>query len=131
MNEVATTQAFQDRMFAKIRDQMGDLMTDDDLKKLVESAMQKAFFEERTVPDGHYGTKKVPPYFITLIQGEMEKQVAKAASNWVAEHPEEVNKVIKETIEAGVFTMMKNHFESKTQWPLQQLISTLQSKGLI
>ena len=33
-------------MFARIRDQMGDLMTEEDLKKLVDGAMHKAFFEE-------------------------------------------------------------------------------------
>lgn len=39
--DIATTKTFQERMFEKIRDQMGDLMTDEDLKKLVDAAMQK------------------------------------------------------------------------------------------
>lgn len=128
MTAITTTAAFQERMFEKIRDQMGDLLTEEDLKRLVESAMQKAFFEPRTDARG-YNTG--PPLFVSMIEKQMQQAVSKAVSDWVAAHPEEVAKVLKETIEAGIFNMMISHFASRTSWPLQELLNKLQSKGIL
>ncbi len=130
--DIAPTKAFEERMFEKIRDQMGDLMTDDDLRKLVGAAMQKAFFEPRVQPGNGYGSPTtLPPLFVALIEKQMTEAVRAAVSQWVADHPEEVAKVLKETIEAGIFNMMASHFASKTSWPLQQLLSALQAKGVL
>jgi len=127
---VATPETFQERMFIRIRESMGDLMTDDDLKKVVDTAMQKAFFEERRIQDG-YHTKTLQPYFVELIQKEMKDQVSNQISAWIAEHPEEVSKCITETLEKGIYGMMVSHFESKMHAPLWELNTKLSQKGLL
>lgn len=131
MSDIATTQAFQERMFAKIRDQMGDLMTDDDLRKLVDAAMQKAFFEPRTESNGHYGTKQVPPLFVVLITDLMREEVAKAVTQWVRDHPKDVSASITAAIEKGVAGMVMASFESRVFGPLQTFDSALRAKGLL
>lgn len=40
-NDLSTNTTFQQRMFDKIRDQMGELLTDVELKAIVEKAMGK------------------------------------------------------------------------------------------
>lgn len=122
---VNTTQAFQERMFARMRDSMGDLMTDDDLKALLERAVEEAFFKPRTVPDGHYGTKQVEPLFICMIRDEVKAQVAGVVSTWVRENPDKVNEALDKVIQAGIVGMVETWFASKTSWPLQQLANQI------
>ena len=130
--DITPTKAFEERMFEKIRDQMGDLMTDEDLRRLVATAMQKAFFEPRVMPGNGYGSPTtLSPLFVSMIEQHMKESVSTIVSQWVADHPEEVAKVLKETIEAGIFNMMASHFASKTSWPLQQLFSALKEKGIL
>ena len=130
--DLAPTKTFEQRMFEKIRDQMGDLMTDEDLRKIVSTAMQKAFFEPRVIPaSGYNSSTTLPPLFVSMIEQHMQKSVSTFVSKWVEDHPEEVTRVLKETIEAGIFNMMASHFAQKTTWPLQQLMSTLQGKGVL
>jgi hypothetical protein len=130
MNEITTTQSFQERMFEKIRDQMGDLLTDEDLQKLVSTAMQKAFFEPR-IDSSSYNRFERPPYFVELIEKQMREAVAKAASQWVVDNPELVSKAITEALEKGVFGMALSYFESKALTPLMMLQSQLQQKGVL
>jgi nucleoside-triphosphatase THEP1 len=130
--EITTSQAFQEKMFARIREQMGDLLTDDDLKKLVEAAMQKAFFEERVIVVDHYGrTEKRAPHFIELITAEMKKKVGESVSAWVAEHPEEITKAINDILAKGVVAMVIHYLEQKMEWPMRELAERLRSKGVL
>jgi hypothetical protein len=128
--EIATSQSFQERMFAKIRDQMGDLMTDDDLKKLVDVAMKKAFFEDRRTGEGYHSTVK-PPLFVELIEKQLREEVSRVVAQWVAEHPEDVTKAIDAALAKGIFGLVVQHFESKTSMPLYQLAENLKQKGLL
>lgn len=129
-NEITSTKAFQERMFEKIRDQMGDLLTDEDLKNLVNSAMQQAFFEPIIEKQGYHDVKK-PPFFISMIQKQTQELVNDQVKIWIDNNPEQISNVIKETIEAGIFKMIAAHFERKTSYPLQELMAKLCQKGVL
>ncbi len=132
-NEITPSKTFEQRMFEKIRDHMGDLMTDEDLRKLVGSAMQRAFFEPRINTDysGYGQPEKLPPLFIDMVQKNMQNAVSDAVSRWIDEHPEQVTKALTETIEAGIFGMMVSHFSQKTSSPLHELLYKLTAKGVL
>lgn len=129
-HELTTSQTFQERMLARIREQMGDLMTDDDLRALVATAMQKAFFESRVDASGYNRVEK-PPLFVELIEKQMREEVGKAAARWVEDNPESVAKAISASIEKGIFGMVMAHFDSKVAGPLWQLHNALQQKGVL
>jgi hypothetical protein len=44
---IQTSQSFDERMMAKIKESIGELVTDDELKKIIEKGMSMAFFEPR------------------------------------------------------------------------------------
>jgi hypothetical protein len=131
-NEISTTKNFQEKMFERIREQMGDLMTEDDLKALVDSAMKKAFFEPAYEKD-LYGNLRITKdsVFINLIRKEMEIKVSEAIKTWLVEHPEEVSKAIDETIAKGMFSLIQQHIEKITMQPMLQFADQLRAKGLI
>lgn len=130
-NEISTTKTFQDRMFERIRDQMGDLMTEDDLKAVVDAAFQKAFFEPQKNADRYGSVQLSDPVFVTMIRAEMTDKVKAALQKWLATHPEEVTKAIDEAIAKGMFGLVKQHIDSVTSWPLLQLGDQLRAKGVL
>jgi hypothetical protein len=132
MNQVAMTDSFQEKIFARIRESVGDLMTDEDLRKLVDAAMQKAFFTEVTVQGNYYNSSRVePPHLVQLVRELLKERVTAAVDLWLKEHPEEVTKAIKESIEKGIFGMIQSYVDSKTRWPLEQLQQQLMNSGLL
>lgn len=130
--EITTSKTFQEKMFERIREQIGDLMTEDDLKALVNSSMQKAFFEPSYEKD-LYGNLRLSKdsIFINLIRKEMEGKITEAIKTWLIEHPEEVSKAIDETIAKGMFGLIQQHIEKITSQPLMQFADQLRAKGFI
>lgn len=125
---VATPQAFQERMFNRIREQMGDLMTEQELKLLLDTAMQKAFFEERLTHDsyGRVNERKLP-LFVELVQTELKTQVQVAAQEWMNNNSETVEKLIQETISKGMVSLVMNYLENKARTPLFEFASSLRA----
>ena len=67
MNEPAITKSFEERMFEQIKSQMGDLLTQEELGKILETAIDKAFFQDRIVKSG-YSTDVKEPLFVEMIR---------------------------------------------------------------
>ena len=131
-NEIETSRAFQERVFEKIRQDIGNLMTDAELKSLLHAAMQKAFFEPVKVNDGYSSrmTEK-PPVFVSKVKELMDQKVGSAVDKWLEEHPEEVNKAIKEVLAGGIANALAMHLEMRFSEPLQNLRNELEQKGLV
>jgi hypothetical protein len=130
-NAIETSKTFQERMFERIREQMGDLMTDDDLKKIVETAMQKAFFEERITFDSYNRSTTAPPVFVELIRKQLEEQVAGAVRDWLRANHDEVVKQIDAAIAKGMFGLVRQHMEQAIQHPLWDFAQNLRNSGLL
>ena len=118
-------------MFERIREQMGELMTEDDLKTLVDSAMKKAFFEPAFETDRYGNTKQGEAVFLTMLRKEMELKVATAVREWLAAHPEEVTKAIDDTIAKGMFGLIQQHMEQAISQPMFNFANELRMKGVL
>jgi len=129
--DVVTTKTFQEKMFERIRDQMSDLMTEDDLKALVDSAMQKAFFEPAKNSDRWGMVTLSDPVFVTMIRNEMTAKVTAALQEWLSSHPEEVTKAIDDALAKGMFGLIQQHIERVASWPMQNLAEQLRAKGVL
>lgn len=103
MNAVVTTKDFEERLFEKIRSDIGSLMTDEQLKKLVETAMERTFFQDRVELD-RYGSvnSRKPPHITELVKGLLATKVQEAVNEWLKEHPDEIRKVIEEALRGGM-----------------------------
>lgn len=126
-NEIATNETFQQRMFEKIRDQMGDLLTDDELKKLLANAVEKAFFEPTR---GSYNSVE-PPMFVKLIQKAMENRVHSAVTEWMNENPEQMEKAIQDVLKNGMFSAVMTVFEQRMSHPIHMLAENLRQQGVL
>lgn len=128
MTEITTTKSFQERMFERVRDQMGDLLTDDDMKKIVDTAVNKAFFEER--PSGSYHAGPKPSVFVEMMHEELKMRVHSALDQWLKDNPEVVAKTIEKVVQDGITKAVITTLENRMSWPLQQFADQLRSKGV-
>jgi hypothetical protein len=106
---------FQTRMFERIKAQMGELMTDEELKKIVDAALQKAFFEPTVIitNPGHYTEKRLPgpSVFTSLVHDLMQENVKKLTKEWMEAHSEELEKFFKEQFDKGLMQMVVGAFQ--------------------
>ncbi len=129
--EMTTNQSFQERMFERIRSQMGDLMTEVELKALVDTAMQKAFFEPQVKKDRWGDKTEHPSQFMVMLKESMQEQVAKEIKEWLSTHPEEVAKAIDETLAKGMFGLIQQYIEAAASGPMMTLANNLRAKGVL
>jgi hypothetical protein len=114
-NEVTQAKTLQERVGDRIREQIGDLMTDDDLRLLVDRALTDAFFKERR-ETRHYGQDIIhPPPVVELVRDLLKQRVDAAAAVWLAEHKDELGKHIDNAIGKGFLTFFTQWLDVKMQ----------------
>lgn len=118
-NEVQQAKTLQERVGDRIRDQIGDLMTDADLKTLVDQALHDAFFKE-TIIRGEWGrgdTVKPAPA-VALVRDLLKERVDAACATWLAEHKDALGAHIDEAIGNGMLKFFTTWLDSKVQQDL-------------
>ena len=60
-NTIEVKKSFQERMADRVRESIGELMTDDELKIIIERSVNEFLFTERTDPEASgYNKRKKP-----------------------------------------------------------------------
>lgn len=127
-NEVVTSQSLQERVGQRIREQIGDLLTEDDIKRLVEAAMQDAFFKRRTKKDVHnYTTEDKEPVIVELVRQLLQPAVDKAAKEWFEAHADEVHKHIDDALAGGILSFVQRWVESRMEAPMREFANAIKA----
>lgn len=122
MTTAITTQTtFQDKIRQRIFDSIGDLMTDEELKGLIDKAMQAAFFQEREVKDIYNRTTTHPPFLIELLQNLLKERVLDVIDDWLNNHQDDIKKAVDSTIQAGIGTAILRAVEIQFENRINQL----------
>ena len=138
-NQVTTTKTFEEKLKDRIKDSIGDLITDEDLSKLVHRGVEDVFFKPRS---NHkytgYGSSQpqaLPPLLHTIIEEALTPAVEKAVAKWFEEHPQELTEAIDKVVAQGVGNVMISAISAKFQEPLMnfqsQVYNKLGPKGLL
>lgn len=125
---LATTQSFQEKMYERIRDSIGELMSEEDLKKLTAAAIERAFFEPRVTETGYGHVTKTESRFVEMVEKLMRSRVEQAVSAWIETHPDEIKERLDETIGRGMVGLVVAYLESKVAGPLSEFAQQLQSQ---
>jgi len=111
MSEVAKPQSFQERMSERIKDSIADLMTDEELKPLVEKAVQQAFFEPQKSQRG-YHTYMEPSWFEETVKGLLQDSVTAEVQKQIVAKSDEITAMIEKVIKEGVGAAMLQSISS-------------------
>lgn len=112
-NELATTDAlqnFQDKIAEKLRNDIGALLPDDALSKLIERAVEENFFKERLVKTGDYHgtTKKEPSWFVQAVREMTEAMVREHVQYWCAANEDAIKEKVDEFLSREALAMVSS-----------------------
>lgn len=132
MTNVTTTTTFQERMFERIKSQMGELMTDEELKALLEKSVHEAFFKPRIRVEGYgYNEKKVESdsHFTEMMREQLNANMSEHAKRmveaWFIEHPETFREAVDTAIAKGFLQVVQEYVNKQLAVPLSNLSSSI------
>ena len=126
---IVVQKTFEERMKERIKDSIGELMSDEELKKLVHKSLDQVFFQSTQVKDGWH-TKEVPPLLNGIIKELLTPQVREAVIEYIDKHPDEIQKAVKDALSVGMGNALLNAFNNQFQNQLIQLQSRIENTML-
>ena len=107
MTDIVQSKTFEQRMKERIRDSIGDLISDEDLSKMVDRSLEEVFFKERANPKrtSYYNSGEpdtLPPLLHEIVKSAMSEQVSEAVKEYIANNREQVDATIKTVLEQGM-----------------------------
>lgn len=115
---------------ARIRDSIGDLMTDEQLAAILAKGIEKAFFETRLVKKG-YHDEVVPCLVDQCIDRYLKDRMWRAVDEWIKDHPEVVEAKVRDAIDAGVARCLFNTLDNRFSGFLPLLLEGFKQNGII
>ena len=104
MTTVANTESFEEKMKNRIKDSIGDLITDEQLTSLINKAMNETFLKPTYREEGMgYNSRKVevPPFLHTVVKELLTEQVKSAVAVYIDENKESIEKSVTDLIKNG------------------------------
>ncbi len=130
MEEIEKQKTFEERMKARIRDSIGELMTDEELSKIVKRVTEKVFFEPVRLGEG-YQMKEHPPFIHQIIKELLTDSVRSQVGEYFVKNKEKIAESIKEIIQTGIGQALLNALTMKFDMDMSMfqnnLINTLQN----
>lgn len=127
MTEVALNKSFEERMFEQIKSQMGDLLTLEELQKILETSIQKAFFSPRKEGTVYHVQEK-EPLFVEMIREELKPLLAAAANKWLEDNQDQVQEILQKQLGENAAQFVANAFTELMRTPMQQFSWEIQSR---
>ena len=121
--QIEAVKTFQEKISEKIKDSIGDLITDDDLKPLIEKSIADMLTNDRHVKN-HSGSYpqyvEAPPLMQEIITPLLEVQIKEQVDKYISDNPELLIQVIDDMIVKGFIKTMIYHLDGKISFPLER-----------
>ena len=133
MSAIIENKTFEERMKDRIKDSIGDLITDEDLTKLVNRGIDDVFFKKVVVRDGYRDAKELPSLMESIVKELLEEKVRLFAQQYVRTHEKEVletlDKVVIEGAGKAVLAALTGLFQNQLYSFQANIQSQLQNGG--
>jgi hypothetical protein len=112
MNDIVENKTFEQKMKDRVKESIGDLMSDEDLSKIVERGIEEAFFKE-SKDTSSYHAKTIPPLAKQMVSDIMKDQVNMAVTDYFIKNPDLIKNLIAGVIEDGLGNALLNSLNQK------------------
>jgi len=133
-DQIQQALSFEQKLMERIKDGIGDLMTDDDLKKIVERGIEKALFDKRLVPSRNsYGSQfeQGPSLVDEIVSKHFESKVRQAVDNWLGENKEVVEKAVESAMKAGIAGCVMQTLDERFRGIFTNGIEYMKGSGML
>lgn len=129
---MTTVLSLEQKVTERVHQSIGDLITEQDLKAVVERGIEKALFQVRTVPDtGYRGWKEVPSLVDTIVENLLRAKMEEAVRQWLEENPVQIQLAIERAMKAGVAQALLDALDCRFQNIFEIGVQNLQNRGLL
>jgi hypothetical protein len=125
-DELAQPQSFQERMKERIRESIGELLTDEELKQMIDRTMEEIFFTSRVVDDGRWHKRTVPPLLHEIVEGLVKPRVTACVEEYVKEHAEEIARLTHAALTENLGETIVRGFARAFSSPLMNMTFEMQ-----
>lgn len=125
--DLTMSNTFQERMAERMRESIGELLSGEDLKKIILKGVEDTFFTSKTNNMG-FRTIETKPEFQKIVKEEMEEYIRKEIKNIVLENSADIGDKIKEVLEQEITKTIISGFTSYISSDLSDLKYRLSSK---
>lgn len=128
-----TDKTLEQRITERLHQSLGDLITDADLKGMVERGVEQTLFQERRITnDRGYHDRTLPPLMQEVAEKLLKARMEAAVDVWLKENPERVEAIVKQVIQAGMseafMATLDNRFKQVFEF---NLVPAMQQRGLL
>ena len=102
MTDVTAPKTFEEKMKDRIKDGIGDLLSDEDLSKMIKRSMEEVFFTEKKVYNSYGPDKTYPALLHSIVKEVMADQVKAEVKIWIDAHQAEMNTALATVMQEGV-----------------------------
>jgi hypothetical protein len=136
-NEISKSETFEQKLMNRIREGIGDLMSDEDLAKIIKKGTDDVFFKGKVVSSG-YGTKTEEPEIYQIISNSLQPRITECIEKYISENNEEVKEVIDKYLAgktAGLFSnsinvLFREAFDT-FEFKIRDVVMTLKNEGYL
>jgi uncharacterized hydantoinase/oxoprolinase family protein len=94
--------SFKEKLMERIRDSIGDLISDDDLKNILEAGVDSALFERREIKDDYGRIKTIPSLVDEAVSTHIKERLDARVKEWLLENPEKLEQAVNEAVTDGL-----------------------------
>lgn len=124
-NDLLENKSFQERMFAKIRESAGDLLSDEELKKIVIPAIERAFFVPVPQPDNQYAPHE--SVFVTMVRKHLEARIEDVMKEWLKANEDKIQVILNDLVAKGMLNLVQDYLQRQIAFPMQQMMDQLRA----
>ncbi len=125
-NSIATSVTFEDKMRDRIRDGIGDLITDDELNKLIQRGIEETFFKKKTIKKG-YDTIEGKSFIEEMLLESLQPRMRSSIDEWVKSNSDLVAKSVEAVITRGAGDAVVKAFNDMFQSQFYMFQSNIQN----
>jgi len=129
-NDIVVKQTFEEKLRSRLRDSIGELMSDEDLKKLIDASMKSIFFDPRPNPKYNYNNGQpttIEPLLHELLKELLLPNMKIALDSYLKENADMVQKTLDEILLLGVGQAYVKAMNMQFQTQLAALSSSIYS----
>lgn len=113
--------SFKERMTERIRESIGDLISDEELSKIVDEGLRSAFFERKRVDNGYGREQFTTPLINQIVIDLMKPVVEDEVKSWFSKNEGEIDAIVSAVIKDGMVGMVTGAINSTFKVPLYNL----------
>lgn len=128
------TMSFEEKFRDRVKEIIGELISDDDIKKILEAGIQDALFKERkdhTKSSQWWGGHTKPSIVDELVEKHLRTQVQVVVNNWFKSHKKKMADIVANVVQEGAGLAVIKAVQNRVGPALQELTDNLRNRGII